>query len=122
MTDNSYKISRLRNFRKANKLSQEEIAIYLGVNQGYISQVENKGAEPKDLMIKLINNDKGWDISELESHSNIQVNTNGDNKILYETETNKDKDIRIAELTAIIDEKDKIIAMLWSKIDEYFKK
>lgn len=84
--------------------------------------MENKGAEPKDLMIKLINNDKGWDISELESHSNIQVNTNGDNKILYETETNKDKDIRIAELTAIIDEKDKIIAMLWSKIDEYFKK
>lgn len=122
MTDNSNKISRLRNFRKANKLSQEEIAIYLGVNQGYISQVENKGTEPKDLMIKLINNDKGWDISELESHSNIQVNTNGDNKILYETETNKDKDIRIAELTAIIDEKDKIIAMLWSKIDEYFKK
>lgn len=122
MTDNSYKISRLRNFRKANKLSQEEIAIYLGVNQGYISQVENKGTEPKDLMIKLINNDKGWDISELENHSNIQVNTNGDNKILYETETNKDKDIRIAELTAIIDEKDKIIAMLWSKIDEYFKK
>lgn len=122
MTNNTYKNSRLRNFRKANKLSQEDVAIFLGVKQGYISQVEKKGVEPRELMIKLINNDKGWDVSELEKSSNIQVNTNGDNKIFYETEADKGKDIRIAELTAIIEEKDKMISMLWSKIDEYLKR
>lgn len=112
----------MRNFRKANKLSQEDVAIFLGVKQGYISQVEKKGVEPRELMIKLINNDKGWDVSELEKSSNIQVNTKGDNKIFYETEADKGKDIRIAELTAIIEEKDKMISMLWSKIDEYLKR
>lgn len=122
MTNNTYKNSRLRNFRKANKLSQEDVAIFLGVKQGYISQVEKKGVEPRELMIKLINNDKGWDVSELENSSNIQVNTNGDNKIFYETEADKEKDIRIAELTAKIEEKDKVISMLWSKIDEYLKR
>lgn len=122
MTNNTYKNSRLRNFRKANKLSQEDVAIFLGVKQGYISQVEKKGVEPRELMIKLINNDKGWDASELENSSNIQVNTNGDNKIFYETEADKEKDIRIAELTAKIEEKDKMISMLWSKIDEYLKR
>lgn len=122
MTNNTYKYSRLRNFRKANKLSQEDVAIFLGVKQGYISQVEKKGVEPRELMIKLINNDKGWDVSELENSSNIQVNTNGDNKIFYETEADKEKDIRIAELTAKIEEKDKMISMLWSKIDEYLKR
>ena len=122
MTNNTYKNSRLRNFRKANKLSQEDVAIFLGVKQGYISQVEKKGVEPRELMIKLINNDKGWDVSELENGSNIQMNTNGDNKIFYETEADKEKDIRIAELTAKIEEKDKMISMLWSKIDEYLKR
>lgn len=122
MTNNTYKNSRLRNFRKANKLSQEDVAIFLGVKQGYISQVEKKGVEPRELVIKLINNDKGWDASELENSSNIQVNTNGDNKIFYETEADKEKDIRIAELTAKIEEKDKMISMLWSKIDEYLKR
>lgn len=122
MTNNTYKNSRLRNFRKANKLSQEDVAIFLGVKQGYISQVEKKGVEPRELMIKLINNDKGWDVSELENSSNTQVNTNGDNKIFYETEADKEKDIRIAELTAKIEEKDKMISMLWSKIDEYLKR
>ena len=109
----------MRNFRKANTLSQEDVAIFLGVKQGYISQVEKKGVEPRELMIKLINNDKGWDVSELENSSNIQVNTNGDNKIFYETEADKEKDIRIAELTAKIEEKDKMISMLWSKIDAH---
>lgn len=94
----------------------------MGVKQGYISQVEKKGVEPRELMIKLINNDKGWDASELENSSNIHVNTNGDNKIFYETEADKEKDIRIAELTAKIEEKDKMISMLWSKIDEYLKR
>lgn len=122
MTNNTYINSRLRNFRKANKLRQEDVAIFLGVKQGYISQVEKKGVEPRELTIKLINNDKGWDVSELENGSNIQVNTNGDNKIFYETEADKEKDIRIAELTAIIEEKDKMISMLWSKIDEYLKR
>lgn len=121
MTDIYYKSTRVRDFRKANKLSQEDLASFLGVNQGYISQVETKGQEPRELMISLINNDKGWDIAPLVSSPSIQVNTNGDN-IGGDKVTNDTKDIRIAKLTAIIEEKDKQIAFLWQKIDEYFKR
>ena len=121
MTDIYYKSSRVRDFRKANKLSQEDLASFLGVNQGYISQVVTKGQEPRELMISLINNDKEWDIAPLVSSPSIQVNTNGDN-ISVDKVTNDTKEIRIAKLTAIIEEKDKQIAFLWQKIDEYFKR
>lgn len=125
MTD-IYNKSRIRSFRKANNLSQEELASFLNVNQGYISQVEKKCAEPKELMARLLSNDKGWCIDALVEKSNVQYNTNGDNiggdKITYSDAEDYDKDVRIAELMAVIKEKDKQIALLWSKIDEYFKK
>ncbi len=125
MTD-IYNKSRIRNFRKANNLSQEELASFLNVNQGYISQVEKKCSEPKELMARLLSNDKGWCIDALVEKSNVQYNTNGDNiggdKITYSDTEDYDKDVRIAELMAVIKEKDKQIALLWSKIDEYFKR
>lgn len=123
---NIYNKSRIRNFRKANNLSQEELATFLNVNQGYISQVEKKCAEPEGLMTRLLNNDRGWSIDALAEKSNVQYNTNGDNiggdKITYGDAEDHDKNVRIAELMAIIKEKDKQIAFLWSKIDEYFKR
>ena len=51
----------LRAFRKANSLTQLELASYLGVSDAFISQVEKgKVALPDDKVYKLFNNDRGW--------------------------------------------------------------
>lgn len=53
----------LKAFRKANKISQNELAVCLGVGQSFISQIE-KGARPmpKEYISKLLANKK-WDTS-----------------------------------------------------------
>ena len=55
----------LKAFRKANNISQVELAEYLGVGQSFISQVE-KGLRPlpKEYISKLSAN-PNWDISML---------------------------------------------------------
>ena len=53
----------LRLFRKANGLTQDAVAEYLGVSKPFISQVENgKASLPEDKMAKLIGNDIGWTV------------------------------------------------------------
>lgn len=53
-------------FRKANKLTQKGVAAYLGVTDAFICQVE-KGVRPlpQPLLSELLNNNKGWDVSNL---------------------------------------------------------
>jgi transcriptional regulator with XRE-family HTH domain len=54
----------LRLFRKANNLTQDAVAEYLGVTKGFISQVENgKVALPEDKMRKLLDN-PAWSVEE----------------------------------------------------------
>jgi transcriptional regulator with XRE-family HTH domain len=74
----------LKAFRKANHLTQIDLADYLGVGQGFISQME-KGDRPipKDSISKLLANPNGWDVSMLASV------TTGDNTIQV-TGTNVD--------------------------------
>lgn len=57
----------LKAFRKANSITQVDLAYYLGVGQGFISQIE-KGARPlpKENISKLLANPYGWDTSMLE--------------------------------------------------------
>ena len=65
----------LKEFRKANGLSQIELAKLLNVGQGFISQME-KGTRPipADILSTLINNDKGWDTSMLiEKERSVQI-------------------------------------------------
>jgi len=53
----------LRLFRKANGLTQDAVAEYLGVSKPFISQVENgKAMLPEDKMAKLIGNEMGWTV------------------------------------------------------------
>lgn len=54
----------IKAFRKANKISQIELAAYLGVKQGFISQIEN-GARPmpKEYISKILA-DSRWVIKE----------------------------------------------------------
>lgn len=60
----------LKAFRKANNLTQNELANYLGVGQGFISQME-KGDRPvpKEYISILSANPYNWDISMLTTQS-----------------------------------------------------
>lgn len=54
----------LRLFRKANKLTQDAVADYLGVTKGFISQVETgKSSLPEDKLQKLLDNPQ-WSLDE----------------------------------------------------------
>ena len=55
----------LKAFRKANKLKQNDVADYLGVSFGFISQIE-RGERKISAAIaeRLTNNDRGWVIPE----------------------------------------------------------
>lgn len=58
----------LKAFRKANHLTQIELADYFGVGQGFISQIE-KGDRPipNEYISKIFANPHGWDTSMLKS-------------------------------------------------------
>lgn len=55
----------LRLFRKKNGLTQSTVAEYLGVSVVFISYVESgKSTLPEDKLEKVINNDRGWLLTE----------------------------------------------------------
>ena len=55
----------LRLFRKANGITQDAVAEYLGVTKGFISQVENgRTALPEEKIAKLLQNDRGWSFED----------------------------------------------------------
>lgn len=60
----------LKAFRKANHLTQIELADYFGVGQGFISQIE-KGDRPipNEYISKIFANPHGWDTSMLRGSS-----------------------------------------------------
>lgn len=60
----------LKGFRKANKLTQDAVAAYLGVSKTFICQIE-KGVNkfPKEHLKTLLNNNKGWDIALLSEYA-----------------------------------------------------
>lgn len=62
-------IINLKNFRKGNHLSQEDVASFLGVSRPFISNVESGRNNLSDVNIdKLMNEgriEKGWDVSLL---------------------------------------------------------
>lgn len=56
----------LKGFRIANKLTQEELGAFLGIKKSFISKIEHGGARlPEDRFAKLLDNNKGWDVSML---------------------------------------------------------
>lgn len=56
----------LKAFRKANHLTQIDLADYLGVGQGFISQIE-KGDRPlpRESISRILANPYSWDVSML---------------------------------------------------------
>ena len=57
----------LKAFRRVNHLTQIDLANYLGVGQGFISQIE-KGDRPipRESISRLLANPYGWNVSMLE--------------------------------------------------------
>ena len=55
----------LKSFRKANRLTQAALAKYLGIQQGFISQIESgESSLPMKLLDKILGN-PDWDTSAL---------------------------------------------------------
>lgn len=71
----------IKKFRQINKITQSELAEYLGVNIMLISRVENKKTTlPTIKMDMLLNNPYNWDISPLDNYKQEQLpnKTKGD--------------------------------------------
>lgn len=97
----------LKAFRKANKLTQKDLAKYLGVHHSFIANIETgRSLLPNEQLDKILSNTNGWDISMLRnnvtsimtrasgnSNASIQINSNNNNK----PDSNK-KDLENAEL------------------------
>lgn len=60
----------LKAFRKANSITQNDLAAFMGVGQGFISQIE-KGDRPlpKEYISKLLANEFNWDTSMLQGET-----------------------------------------------------
>ena len=81
----------LREFRRANHLTQDELGEYLGIKKSFISKVENgKEKLPDDKFQKLVNNDRGWDTTYLYVGTGDHIHQNGGKnnigKITYDSE------------------------------------
>lgn len=60
----------LKGFRKANKLTQEQVAIYLGVKKPFICQIETgRNLLPRKHLESLLSNSEGWDVTLLRDSS-----------------------------------------------------
>ncbi len=55
----------LHNFRRRNKLTQGELANYLGISGSFLSRIEaGQCALPADKLQRILTNDKGWLVPE----------------------------------------------------------
>jgi len=60
------KNDRLTLFRRLNRLTQDELAAFLGVTRSFVSQVENGRVDlPFEQRQRLLENDRGWDVTPL---------------------------------------------------------
>ena len=67
----------IKQFRKRNKLKQEELAEYLGVTRAFISMVETGASKlPTEKLNLLVSNPHGWDTSMLINGSIYAGNNN----------------------------------------------
>lgn len=99
------KVVDIKAFRKANNLTQKELAEYLKIDKGFISAIEHgKSKFPKAKLTLLLNNPHNWDTSMLTSQEALPDVSPAENASAYEMLINhlkqeiKDKDALITEL------------------------
>ena len=67
----------LKGFRKSNKLSQLQVAEFLGVSRSFVGQVEAGFSKlPSDKVSKLLANEQGWDVTYLMLEDRQHVGDN----------------------------------------------
>ena len=94
--------SEISEFLQANGLRQVDLVKYLELSKPYISQVVNGTAKlSPEKLGKLINNDRGWDVSMLSSVQSGAIPP-GSSEIAILRE-------RVAFLEGLIGQKDKVI-------------
>lgn len=113
----------LKAFRKANHLTQIDLAEYLGVGQGFISQIE-KGDRPlpKEYISRLSANPHDWDTSmliEVEMEVSAQVTALPDDYVKDRLlALLDDQSVQIKMLLGMLKEKDEEIRQLREELDE----
>lgn len=79
-------MSVFRRFRKVNDLTQKELADYLEVGQGFVSQIENgERPAPKNFISKILANTCGW---ETEMFTEDEAPQQEDGLVAYLKEQN----------------------------------
>ena len=57
----------LHDFRRRNKLTQGELAEYLGISGSFLSRIESgQCALPANKLQRILSNDQGWLVPEME--------------------------------------------------------
>ena len=110
----------LKEFRRANGITQAELARYLDVSEPFISQVETGKAKlPQDKLEMLLNNDMGWDDKPFRvNRITVPVrptNTGANNKSFEQVEIRILKD-RVMALERLVDALEKQNAEYWEMI------
>lgn len=107
----------LKAFRRANKLTQADVAKFLSVSAPFITRVE-RGLNklPEDKLLKLMNNDEGWNVSVLikddmapRGDSIQQVGGNNIGKVVggkVSMPANKEIDEKVDQLLLAIERRD----------------
>ena len=107
----------LKAFRRANKLTQADVAKFLSVSAPFITRVE-RGLNklPEDKLLKLMNNDEGWNVSVLikddmatRGDSIQQVGWNNIGKVIggkVSMPANKEVDEKVDQLLLAIERRD----------------
>lgn len=113
----------LKRFRKDNDLTQTVVGEYLGIGKSFISRIESgEVGLPEEKLIKLLNNDKGWDITSLLANSTINqkgINNvvGSGNKIMDTSEHDELIKLRVENemLKLQLNEKERLIQILMNK-------
>lgn len=110
----------LKTFRKINKLTQQDVADYLGgIGKAFISQIEHGTCRlPTKHLEALLNNDRGWDTSLLLETGTI-IQKIGDNSE-HNTQIVGDAELAVCQqkveyLERLLEEKERMIQVLLEK-------
>ena len=126
------KVVDLRGFRKANSLTQGQVAKYFNVTAPFVTSIETgKHKLPADKLEMLLNNDQGWDTSMLlveqdasisatatgRSSANVSIGSSDVSSAVYAKEAEMLRE-QISLLKAQLAEKDKMIDFLKTLIQK----
>lgn len=102
----------LKQFRKQNNLTQDELGEYLGIKKSFISRIENGFHKlPHEKLSKLLENNLGWDVSALltsnESEEVYSTSTGFESvpaEVVEEIKEEVAQEVAIAESVPILSE------------------